>query len=347
MFERGGHAGMLFRYHGPDTGNRWAVVRASGKRGAQKRGTAATYRAGFFRENAFFFGQGGRCQNLNGRRATHARWKHVVNYRNTGGKWRGFRRGNHFAVRWTGRLRIFKAGHYHFQLISDDGSKLWIDNRYTINNDGLHGWRSRTARRHVHGGWRLVRLEMFERGGHAGMLFRYHGPDTGNRWLVVKAKGRRHRSGHKITYRHGLFMENAFYFGQGCHCQNLNGRRPNMARWKHYVNYRNTNRKWSGFHRSDHFAVRWTGRMRIRRTGHYRFSIISDDGSNLWIDNRYTINNNGCHGWRNREATKHLRGGWHLARLEMFERGGHAGMLFRYRGPDTGNRWRVVRANGR
>jgi hypothetical protein len=34
-------------------------------------------------------------------------------------------------------------------------------------------------------------------------------------------------------------------------------------------------------------------------------------------------------------------------RLEMFERGGHAGMLFRYRGPDTGNRWRVVRANGR
>ena len=51
----------------------------------------------------------------------------VVNYRNTGGKWPGFRRGNHFAVRWTGRLRIFKSGRYHFQLISDDGSKLWIE----------------------------------------------------------------------------------------------------------------------------------------------------------------------------------------------------------------------------
>ena len=81
-------------------------------------------------------------------------------------------------------------------------------------------------------GWHLVRLEMFERGGHAGMLFRYHGLDTGNRWAVVRASGLR-RSGHRATYRAGLFRENAFYFGQGGRCPNLNGRRPNMARWKH------------------------------------------------------------------------------------------------------------------
>ena len=67
----------------------------------------------------------------------------VVNYRNTGGRWPGFARSDHFAVRWTGRLRIFRAGHYYFGIISDDGSKLWINNRYTINNDGLHGWRNR------------------------------------------------------------------------------------------------------------------------------------------------------------------------------------------------------------
>ena len=156
----------------------------------------------------------------------------MVNYRNTGGRWSGFARSNHFAVRWTGRLRIFRTGHYHFGIISDDGSKLWIDNRYTINNDGLHGWRNRQTRRHVRAGWHLVRLEMFERGGHAGMLFRYHGPDTGNRWAVVRAGGRRQAS-YPTTYRHGLFRENVFYFDQGGRCQNLNGRRPNMARWKH------------------------------------------------------------------------------------------------------------------
>jgi len=307
---------MLFRYHGPDTGNRWIVVRAGGRK--QRKAYPITYRPGLFMENAFYFGQGGRCQNLKGRRPNMARWRHVVNYRNTGGKWPGFSRSDHFAVRWTGRLRIFKTGHYHFGLISDDGSKLWIDNRYTINNDGLHGWRNRQARPHMRAGWRLVRLEMFERGGHAGILFRYHGPDTGNRWAVVRAAGKRYRVAHQITYRHGLFRENAFYFGQGGRCQNLNGRRPNMARWKHDVNYRNTGGKWPGFHRSDHFAVRWTGRLRIFRTGHYHFSLYSDDGSKLWIDNRYTINNDGLHGWRNRQSRPHMRAGWRLVRLEFF-----------------------------
>jgi hypothetical protein len=53
---------------------------------------------------------------------------------------------------------------------------------------------------------------MFEKGGHAGMLFRYHGPDTGNRWAVMRAGGR--RAGFRPTYHAGLFRENAFYFGQ-------------------------------------------------------------------------------------------------------------------------------------
>merc|ERR1719183_2118602 len=259
-------------------------------------------------ENAFYFGQGGRCQNLNARHPNMARWKHDVNYRNTGGRWPGFRRNDHFAVRWTGRLRIFRTGHYHFSLISDDGSKLWIDNRYTINNDGLHGWRNRQTRRHMRAGWRLVRLGMFERGGHAGMLFRYRGPDTGNRWAVARARGKRHVP-TPATYRAGLFRENVYYFGQGGRCQSLGNRKANMARWRQTVSYRNTGGKWSGFARKDHFAVRWTGRMRFFRTSHYRFSIISDDGSKLWIDNRYTINNDGLHGWRNREATRHVRAG--------------------------------------
>ena len=77
-----------------------------------------------------------------------------------------------------------------------------------------------------------MRLEMFERGGHAGMLFRYHGPDTGNRWAVARAGGRRHVA-YRATYRAGLFRENAFYFGQGGRRKNLNNRRPNMARWRH------------------------------------------------------------------------------------------------------------------
>ena len=43
-----------------------------------------------------------------------------------------------FAILYTGRLWIANPGTYHFALTSDDGSKLWIDDRLVIDNDGIH-----------------------------------------------------------------------------------------------------------------------------------------------------------------------------------------------------------------
>merc|ERR1711988_344265 len=168
---------------------------------------------------------------------------------------------------------------------------------------------------------------------------------TGNRWKVVRAGGTRTRRA-RVIYRHGLWRENVFYFRQGSRVPHLANRRPNMQRWKHYINYRNTGGRWPGFSRAHNFAVRWTGRVRFFRAGQYRFSLISDDGSKLFINNRYTINNDGLHGWRNRIATRHMRRGWSTFRITYFQQGGHAGILLRYRGPDTGNRWRVLNARG-
>merc|ERR1712159_481692 len=113
------------------------------------------------------------------------------------------------------------------------------------------------------------------------MLYRYRGGDTANRWYTVRAGGRR-VTFPSPTYRHGLYRENAFYFRMGGRCPNLKGRRVHMARWKHYVNYRNTGHRWPGFARSDHFAVRWTARVRFFRRGWYTLRICSDDGSKLW-----------------------------------------------------------------
>ncbi len=43
-----------------------------------------------------------------------------------------------FAIDYTGRFWIEQAGKYKFALVSDDGSKLYIDNKTVIDNDGLH-----------------------------------------------------------------------------------------------------------------------------------------------------------------------------------------------------------------
>jgi PA14 domain len=43
-----------------------------------------------------------------------------------------------FAINYTGKFWIENPGKYHFSLTSDDGAKLYIDDRLIIDNDGLH-----------------------------------------------------------------------------------------------------------------------------------------------------------------------------------------------------------------
>jgi hypothetical protein len=330
MFERGGHAGMIFKYKGPDTRNRVIVVPARQLR------SGAGIKGNGVKEEAFYFVQRGRCQNLNGRRPNMVRNVKLVSYSSTSQAWKGYSRRDNFAMRWTGSLLIRQRATYRFSLLSDDGSKLWINGAYTVNNDGLHGMRNKEGERLLGSGPHMLRLEMFERSGNAGMVLRYRGPDTRSKMIVVPTRVLR-----KTTRGTGL-KEEVFYFGQTQRCQNLNGRRPNMARTVKAVNYRKTARRWPGLARSDQFAVRWSGSLSVKKAGVYRFFLSSDDGSKLWLDSRLAVNNDGLHAWRTRAGQRRYRAGPHSLRLEMFEKHGHAGMIFRYKGPDTGNTMIVV-----
>lgn len=44
-----------------------------------------------------------------------------------------------YALRFSGYLRVPRAGRYTLYLTSDDGSNLWLDGIKVIDNDGLHG----------------------------------------------------------------------------------------------------------------------------------------------------------------------------------------------------------------
>lgn len=45
---------------------------------------------------------------------------------------------DHFAVLFTTKLNITEAGTYNFGIFSDDGSKLYVDGKLVIDNDGSH-----------------------------------------------------------------------------------------------------------------------------------------------------------------------------------------------------------------
>ena len=48
----------------------------------------------------------------------------------------------HFAATFYGSLKVMKAGKYKFCMRSTDGSKLWVNDKEIINNDGRHGIRA-------------------------------------------------------------------------------------------------------------------------------------------------------------------------------------------------------------
>ena len=43
-----------------------------------------------------------------------------------------------FAIDYTGKFWIAKPGRYRFNMMSDDGAKLYIDDSVVIDNDGVH-----------------------------------------------------------------------------------------------------------------------------------------------------------------------------------------------------------------
>eukprot|EP00971_Amphidinium_carterae_P037781 742974-Amphidinium_carterae.1 len=111
---------------------------------------------------------------------------------------------------------------------------------------------------------------------------------------------------------------------------------PFLVRTDQLVNYPSIWSAWTGLSNvRDDFAARWTGGLTIRQAGTYTFATNSDDGSWVYIDGDLVVDNGGRHAMRVAEGSVDLGIGVHQLRLEFFEAGGYAGMIFLYSGPDT------------
>jgi len=67
-----------------------------------------------------------------------------------------------FALEYKGKFKPEKAGRYAFTLVSDDGSKLFIDDSLVINNDGLHGLAARRGSVDLSASYHDMRLQYFQ-----------------------------------------------------------------------------------------------------------------------------------------------------------------------------------------
>ncbi len=85
-------------------------------------------------------------------------------------------KSDHFGMVFTGSIDIKSSGAYVFFTKSDDGSKLFIDGKQVVDNDGLHGPRENSGKITLSQGRHSIEVQFFERTGGEMLEVRYAGP---------------------------------------------------------------------------------------------------------------------------------------------------------------------------
>jgi len=199
---------------------------------------------------------------------------------------------DNFSVRWT-RALSFPAGDYRFFVRSDDGVRLWVDNRLIIDawneemDYTLEGDSALVAGEHH------LKVEYYEALSAAQIILWWE--------PIVEFSGWR-----------GAYYDNA----------NLSGQ-PYFVRDDDAIAFMwDTGSPGSGLPVDD-FSVRWTRSVEFRE-GHHKFHVTADDGVRLWIDDELVLDHWEDGSFEGEEITRHISEGPHVVRLEYYERGGDA-----------------------
>lgn len=82
-----------------------------------------------------------------------------------------------FTIRFTSKIRIDKPGMYKFYTSSNDGSKLYIDGKLIVNNDGLHGPVQKSGETELTKGMHNIQVDYFQGGGSKILMVYYSSDD--------------------------------------------------------------------------------------------------------------------------------------------------------------------------
>ena len=201
-------------------------------------------------------------------------------------------RVDQFSARWSRYLDL-EEGTWRFSAKSDDGVRVYVDDRLIIDQWNDHPARTFTYDLALKAGHHYVVVEYYENTGVAqvGLAWwslpagsdKWQGNYYANRWL----------SGSPITIR--VDDQINFDWGYGSPASTI----P-----------------------SDDFSVRWT-RMAHLTSGLYRFTTTTDDGVRLWVNDHLIIDKWQDQAARSYSGTIHVSGDVPI-KMEYYENGGVA-----------------------
>ncbi|MEC7567319.1 MAG: PA14 domain-containing protein [Planctomycetota bacterium] len=81
-----------------------------------------------------------------------------------------------FALKFTGFIQVDRPGRYTFFAASDDGSRIYLNDKLLVNNDGLHGIVEKSAAIELPAGSHKIVVTYFDNGGGDGLSIQWSGP---------------------------------------------------------------------------------------------------------------------------------------------------------------------------
>ena len=78
-------------------------------------------------------------------------------------------RNQNAGLRFEGYIKIEKDGLYGFDLSSDDGSKLWIDDEVVVDHDGIHGSETKNGKIALRKGYHRIKLDFIQASGNINL----------------------------------------------------------------------------------------------------------------------------------------------------------------------------------
>ena len=344
MFQGGGPTNFKLKWSGPDTGGNMVFMRSErlGKNPALP--PPSIYKVVTYKSDKALYripeimglekaGQETTVQTINFRRNGDSDFRSAV---------KGTPDKDYVWVIW-GSVYIEKPGKYLFCLTSNDGSRLFIDDWITVNNDGRHGDYTRCGHKYMRKGEHQVLVEGFSHSGGGMCALRYKGRDTGGGLLYMKARG-----GNAVK---PASVGSSSWLMRMYKSRRSLARMPNL-RFLKLVGSTKTQlidlhsqgdfKKAIAKTPSSNYAWAFYGEVTVKKAGVYTFCVTSDDGSFVYVDKSMLVNNDGLHGPRKKCRGVTLGVGSHKIMTDGFQRYGGAYMRLAWNGPDTGGIERLV-----
>jgi predicted esterase len=242
---------------------------------------------------------------------------------------------NYYSFVWEGYLKLPASGNYTFELVSDDGSKMYFNGHYVssdkalINNDRVHD-KAIAASGSVDAGAGIypVAFTFFTKEGSGRMELYWTGPGISRQLVPASA----FVSEIPPAVTGGLTYK--YYEGDWDVLPDFNALKPvKTGVSKNFdLDIRNVD---------DYFGVTWEGNITLPRSGDYTFELASDDGSKFFFNKQYSawsdplISNDGLHGVNSllSGSVRNVQAGTYPVALAYFEKWGDQHLQLYWSGP--------------